>query len=39
MYVSFMHLKEINYNNVHIQFKVTHTKYYSFVIIKAQCLH
>jgi hypothetical protein len=37
MYVSFMHRKEINYNNLHIQFKVTHNKYYSLVTIKAQC--
>jgi hypothetical protein len=36
-YVSFMHRKEINYNNLHIQFKVTHIKYYSLVTIKAQC--
>jgi hypothetical protein len=38
MYVSFMHRKEINYNNLHIRFKVTHIKYYSLVTIKAQCL-
>jgi hypothetical protein len=37
MYVSFMHHKEINYNNLHIRFKVTHIKYYNFVTIKAQC--
>jgi hypothetical protein len=37
MYVSFMHRKEINYNNLHIRSKVTHIKYYSFVTIKAQC--
>jgi hypothetical protein len=37
MYVSFMHRKEINYNNLHIRFKVTHIKYYSLVTIKAQC--
>jgi hypothetical protein len=35
MYVSFMHRKEINYNNLHIQFKVTHIKYYSLVTIEA----
>jgi hypothetical protein len=37
MYVSFMHRKEINYNNLLIWSKVTHIKYYSFVTIKAQC--
>ena len=37
MYVSFMHHKEINYNNLHIRSKVTHIKYYSFITIKAQC--
>jgi hypothetical protein len=37
MYVSFMHHKEINYNNLHIRFKVTHIKYYSLVATKAQC--
>jgi hypothetical protein len=36
MYVSFMHRKEINYNNLHIRFKVTYIKYYSLVTIKAQ---
>jgi hypothetical protein len=35
MYVSFMHRKEIDYNNLHIQSKVTHIKYYSFVTIKS----
>jgi hypothetical protein len=35
MYVSFMHRKEINYNNSHIRFKVTHIKYYSLVTIKS----
>jgi hypothetical protein len=35
MYVSFMHRKEINYNNLHIRSKVTHIKYYSFVTIKS----
>jgi hypothetical protein len=34
MYVSFMHHKEINYNNLHIRFEVTHIKCYSFVTIK-----
>jgi hypothetical protein len=28
MYVSFTHRKEINYNNLHIRFKVTYIKYY-----------
>jgi hypothetical protein len=28
MYVSFMHRKEINYNNLHILFKVIYIKYY-----------
>jgi hypothetical protein len=28
MYVSFMHRKEINCNNLHIQFNITHFKYY-----------
>jgi hypothetical protein len=34
-YVSFMHHKEIDYNNLHIQSKVMHIKYYSFVTIKS----
>jgi hypothetical protein len=38
MYISFMHHKEIEYNNLHIRSKVTHIKCYSFVAIKAQCL-
>jgi hypothetical protein len=35
MYVSFMHRKEIDYNSLHIQSKVTHIKYYNFVTIKS----
>ena len=34
MYVSFMHYKEISYNNLHIRFKVTHIKYHSFVTME-----
>jgi hypothetical protein len=37
MYVSFMHRREINYNNLHIRSKVTYIKCYSFVTIKAHC--
>jgi hypothetical protein len=35
MYVSFMHRKEMNYNNLHIRFKVTYIKYYSLVTTEA----
>jgi hypothetical protein len=38
MYLSFMHRKEIEYNNLHIRSKVTHNICYNFVAIKAQCL-
>jgi hypothetical protein len=38
-YVSFMHRKEINYNNLHIQSKVTHIKCYTFVTIKKHNVH
>jgi hypothetical protein len=34
MYISFMHRKEIEYDNLHIRSKVTHIKCYSFVAIK-----
>jgi hypothetical protein len=39
MYVSFMHRKEINYNNLHIRSKVTHIKCYIFVTIKKHNVH
>jgi hypothetical protein len=38
MYVSFMHRKEINYNNLHIRFKVTHIKYYSLVTLSTMSI-
>jgi hypothetical protein len=38
MYVSFMHRKEINYNNLYIRFKVTQIRYYSFVTISTMSI-
>ena len=32
MYISFMHHKEINYNNLHIQFNIVHSKYYIMLL-------
>jgi hypothetical protein len=34
---SFMHRKEMNYNNLHFRFKAIHIKYYNLVTIKVQC--
>jgi hypothetical protein len=39
MYVSFMHHKEINHNNLHIRSKVIHIKCHGFVTMEKYNAH
>jgi hypothetical protein len=39
MCVNFMHRKEINCNNLHIQFNITHSKYYIVLLQLCILLH